>query len=274
MPNCIPALSKASGRDYLWEHLLEVPPFRALVRSVESRFYEQAGEIKSPALDLGCGDGLFASITFDQPFNAGIDPDQQSINEAKARNKHQTLILGDATSLPFKDGEFAAVVSNCVLEHIMNLDAALEEIHRVLRPSGQFIFSVPSHLFGDMLLGSSIFRAIHLNPAAKAYAAYFNRISRHFHTDDPQTWTERLNNHGFYTVSHTYYLNAKAHRVFDLAHYISIHCLLSHKLTGRWTALTPGFVNRLYARWLRPLCKAPWGEPGPYLFFVAERDRT
>jgi hypothetical protein len=84
---------------------------------------------------------------------------------------------------------------------------------------------------------------------------------------------KRLHEHGFKGIFHSYYLNARAHRAFDIAHYISIHYLLSRKLTGRWTALTPVFIITLYARWFRPFYEAPNGAAGPYLFFIAERDQ-
>lgn len=269
--NALPLM--ASNKDYLWMHLQEVPPFRAIVRAVESRFYAQAGEIENPVLDMGCGDGHFAMVTFDQSFAVGIDPDARSIAEARVRNKHILLIQGDATKLPFADGEFASVVSNCVLEHIPDLDGVLREVNRVLQPGGRFIFSVPSHLFGEMLLGSTFLKALHLKTMANAYEVYFNKISKHYHTDDPQTWLARLNQHGFKCVFHSYYLNAQAHRAFDIAHYISIHCLLSRKITGRWTSLTPGFINRMYASWLRPFYESSNDGLGPYLFFITERDK-
>jgi SAM-dependent methyltransferase len=43
---------------------------------------------------------------------------------------------GDAEGLPFPDDHFDIVVSNGVLHHTPNIDAALEEIWRVLRPGG------------------------------------------------------------------------------------------------------------------------------------------
>ena len=263
---------RANDKDFLKEHLLLAPPFRAMVRAVESRFYAEIGSIETPALDLGCGDGLFAAVTFDQPFTAAIDPDPLSIAEALKSGRYLSLFQGDAAAMPFADGEFASVVANCSLEHIPDLESTLEEVHRVLRPGGRFIFSVPSHLFGEMLLGSTLLRTCHLRSAARMYGSYFNRISRHYHTDDPQTWLKRLNEHGFKCIFHSYYLNARAHRAFDIAHYISIHYLLSSKLTGQWTALTPGFIIALYARWFRQFYEAPNGAPGPYLFFIAERD--
>jgi SAM-dependent methyltransferase len=263
---------KATDKDFLREHLRLVPPFRAMVRAAESRFYAVIGSIETPSLDLGCGDGLFAAVTFEQPFTAGIDPDPRSIDEARKSGMYLSLFQGDASAMPFADGEFASVVANCSLEHIPDLEGTLGEVHRVLRPGGRFIFSVPSHLFGEMLLGSALLRACNLNWAARMYESYFNRISRHFHTDDPQTWLKRLDGNGFRTAYHSYYLNAKSHRAFDMAHYMNIHCLLSRKLTGRWTALTPGVITTLYRIWFRRFYEEANGEPGPYLFFIAERD--
>jgi SAM-dependent methyltransferase len=272
LQECYPQPLRANDKDFLREHLLLVPPFRAMVRAVESRFYAETGSIETPALDLGCGDGLFAAVTFDRPFTAGIDPDPRSIDAALKSGRYLSLFQGDAAAMPFADGEFASVVANCSLEHIPDLESTLGEVHRVLRPGGRFIFSVPSHLFGEMLLGSTLLRRCRLRSLARMYESYFNRISRHYHTYDPHTWLKRLHDHGFKAIFHSYYLNARAHRAFDIAHYISIHCLLSRKLTGRWTTLTPGFMITLYARWFRPFYEAPNGAPGPYLFFIAERD--
>jgi SAM-dependent methyltransferase len=242
-----------------------------MARAAESRFFADLGSIETPALDLGCGDGLFAAVTFDQPFSAGIDPDPRAIDEARKSGIYLSLFQGNAASMPFTDGEFASVIANCSLEHIPDLEGALREVHRVLRPGGSFIFSVPSHLFGEMLLGSTILRSCNLNRAARMYESYFNRISRHFHTDGPQIWLKRMDEWGFGVEYHSYYLNARSHRAFDLSHYLNIHCLLSHRLTGRWTTLTPVFLTVLYEKWFRRFYKGKNGEPGPYLFFVAKR---
>ena len=45
--------------------------------------------------------------------------------------------------IPFDDHFFDLVVSNQVLEHVENLDAALREIHRVLKPGGAFLCLFP-----------------------------------------------------------------------------------------------------------------------------------
>jgi SAM-dependent methyltransferase len=50
----------------------------------------------------------------------------------------------DATRLTFADGSFDLVVSSEMLEHVPDLEAAVAEIARVLRPGGRHVFTVPT----------------------------------------------------------------------------------------------------------------------------------
>jgi ubiquinone/menaquinone biosynthesis C-methylase UbiE len=260
----------AAQRDYLREHLRQVPAFRALVRSVECRLFAQASEqiggFAEPVLDIGCGDGLFASLAFSQPLFAGIDPNQASLQEAREGDVHQHLLAASATALPFPNQFFKTVVANCVIEHIPNLDGTLSEVFRVLRPGGRFL-GVPSHRFADMLLVPTVFRACGLSQLAKAYGDWFNRHSRHFHTYDPQHWERLLAAHEFQVEHWEYYLTAAAHRAFDLAHYLSIPRLVSRKLTGKWVAFPNPVSDFLFESWLRPHYERVPDNEGPYLFF-------
>jgi SAM-dependent methyltransferase len=47
------------------------------------------------------------------------------------------VVQGDAESLPFEDASFDLASSNGVLHHTPNIEGALRELHRVLRPGGQ-----------------------------------------------------------------------------------------------------------------------------------------
>ena len=51
-----------------------------------------------------------------------------------------TLLKEDARKLPFADDTFDFIVSISVFEHVQNLDVALAEMYRVLRPGG-FLFT-------------------------------------------------------------------------------------------------------------------------------------
>ena len=60
--------------DLLWQQLKSLPAFRALLRAVEARFYPLI-PLPEPTLDVGCGDGHFAAMTFPgRTLTAGIDP--------------------------------------------------------------------------------------------------------------------------------------------------------------------------------------------------------
>jgi len=53
---------------------------------------------------------------------------------------------GDATDLPYEDASIDAVVLTAVLGEIPDREAALSEIHRVLKPTGRLVVG---ELFGD-----------------------------------------------------------------------------------------------------------------------------
>ncbi len=49
----------------------------------------------------------------------------------------------DLTALSYPDATFDLVLSSETLEHVPNLDKALSEIHRVLKPGGRHVFTIP-----------------------------------------------------------------------------------------------------------------------------------
>jgi SAM-dependent methyltransferase len=57
--------------------------------------------------------------------------------------EHPVDVLGDARALPCRTAAFDAVVCSEVLEHIAEPCVVLAEVHRVLRPRGRLLASVP-----------------------------------------------------------------------------------------------------------------------------------
>lgn len=252
-----------SPREFLAAYLRQAPLFAALVRGVECALLREAAPLDHPLLDLGAGDGLFASLAFSHPPDCGVDLAPHVLFEARARRAHRHLVAADATRLPFPPAAFATVVSNSVFEHIPDLDAALAECHRVLAPRGRLLLTAPSHDFGRMLLGSRV---------AAGYARWFNGHSRHFHTLSLEQWHSRLARHGFRVNHGFYYLSPRALRVFDAAHYLSAWRWLCRRLTGRWTLSSRPWLNAFWERWLAPLTERAWPAPqGPYLYLDANR---
>jgi SAM-dependent methyltransferase len=92
-------------------------------------------------LDVGCGDGQIARALAVQGSTVlGVDPTQLHIDIANERGGGPTYVLGGATKLPAEDGSMDAVIACLVFEHIDEMDAAVAEVARVLRPGGQFSF--------------------------------------------------------------------------------------------------------------------------------------
>jgi SAM-dependent methyltransferase len=54
------------------------------------------------------------------------------------------IVAGTAEHLPFADAEFDVVLANSVMEHVENIEGALAEAFRVLKPGGVFWFYAAS----------------------------------------------------------------------------------------------------------------------------------
>jgi hypothetical protein len=57
-------------KDFLALHLESMAPHRAILRSVEAKLMSKV-PLRPPVLDVGVGDGHFASIAYDTPLTWG-----------------------------------------------------------------------------------------------------------------------------------------------------------------------------------------------------------
>jgi len=117
-------------------------------RSFEAPLYREL-TMSAPVLDLGCGDGHFASLLSLPPPVVGVDISPRALKRARRRRFYQELHCCGADALPFPDAGIRTVLSNCVLEHIQPIARTLDEVARVLAPGGLFVFSVPSPLYEE-----------------------------------------------------------------------------------------------------------------------------
>lgn len=92
-------------------------------------------------LDIGCGDGQIARALARQGSTVlGIDPTQLHIDVATQRGGGPTYMLGSASAVPVPDSSQDAVLACLVFEHIDDMETAIAEVARVLKPGGQFSF--------------------------------------------------------------------------------------------------------------------------------------
>ena len=68
-------------------------------------------------LEIGCGVGYGANFISSNFKVVGLDISKDALREAR-KYEHIHWILGDGTSLPFKDESFDAVISLQMIEHI------------------------------------------------------------------------------------------------------------------------------------------------------------
>lgn len=248
--------------DLLWRHLKSLPAFRALLRAVEARFYRHL-DIPKPILDLGCGDGHFAQMAFDEPLAAGLDPWWGPLKKSEAAGTYQTLVQGMGDQMPFADGQFASIISNSVLEHIPDIQPVLQEANRVLRPGGKLIITMPSHYFTQFLAGNRIF--------GESYSRFFNFISRHAHTDPPEKWAERLAQAGFAITRWQYYFSPGALQALEWGHYQGMPSAVLQALTGQWIVAPWNDNLRFTEQWVRPFYEEEPPPAGAYILIIAEK---
>ncbi|KUN28784.1 SAM-dependent methyltransferase [Streptomyces antibioticus] len=98
-------------------------------------------------LDIGCGDGTAAATAaplLPGHHLVGVDWSQDALRRARTRIPY--AVRGELTGggLPFGTGSVDAVLFSEVVEHLVDPDAAMDEIRRVLRPGGHLMLSTPN----------------------------------------------------------------------------------------------------------------------------------
>ncbi|HOU15468.1 MAG TPA: methyltransferase domain-containing protein [Anaerolineae bacterium] len=257
-------------RDTFRQQLQELPAFRALLRAVEADFYADL-PLPAPVLDLGCGDGHFASVAFSHQLDVGLDPWWGPLCEARARDVYRILTHADGARMPFPDAHFAAVVSNSVLEHIPDVEPVVHEVARVLQPDGIFYFCVPGPHFRQFLSVARALDALRLRGLAEAYRRLFDRISRHRYYNTPQEWTDRLARAGLTVERWWSYFSPAALAALEWGHPLGLPTLLAKKLTGRWLLVPTRWNLAPTAALLWRYYKEPLPDQGAYLFFICRK---
>lgn len=95
-------------------------------------------------LDMGCGTGYFLTLLNDHyplAHTIGLDLSEGMLQLVKQKAQQNKLILGDAEHLPIQDSSVDIVFSNLTLQWCHNFSGALEEVYRVLKPQGIFLFT-------------------------------------------------------------------------------------------------------------------------------------
>lgn len=96
-------------------------------------------------LEAGAGSGRWVKALADRGYAVtGIELNRPDVERFRARFPGLAFDHGDVEALPYPDAAFDAVLSFGVIEHLFaGCEQALREAHRVLRPGGLLVLTVP-----------------------------------------------------------------------------------------------------------------------------------
>lgn len=94
-------------------------------------------------LDVAIGDGMYTSWLPEDWSIVGVDISTAQLLACRRRNVDRALrlVLGEAEDLPFRDGEFDAVLSNGGFNHFDDPETALREMVRVAKPGAPIVIA-------------------------------------------------------------------------------------------------------------------------------------
>ncbi len=94
-------------------------------------------------LDLGCGTGIVARLAADRVGASGsvtgLEPNEAMLAVARRIAPQVDWRPGNALTLPFEDGAFDRVLSQAILTSFQEPEGALQEMFRVVRPTGRVV---------------------------------------------------------------------------------------------------------------------------------------
>ena len=96
-------------------------------------------------LDIGCGAGSVSAHLVKKGYEVyGLDIQEEAVRRAQQKGL-KAQVYDISRKLPFTEAFFDCVLALDILEHIFDPMACLREVHRVLKPDGHVIVTLPLH---------------------------------------------------------------------------------------------------------------------------------
>lgn len=144
-------------------------------------------------LDIGCGDGAYTSqlasaFSLVDAIDIQAEPLALFAERIDGSPAAQRITIGEmsATKLDYPDDTFDLVTAIEVLEHVDELDQALQEIRRVLKPGGRFALTTPNRWFPFETHGF-LYRGRRYPPARAPFLTWIGPL--HHRLADARTFT-------------------------------------------------------------------------------------
>jgi SAM-dependent methyltransferase len=232
---------------YYWK------PVWSVFRIFEVEEYARAGvSFASPVMDLGCGDGVFASMLRDRGLldiiDVGLDYCIRDLSEVK--QKEMTAVQGDIRTLPLKTNAMKSVFANGVLGSLKandeaDLNRVMAEVHRILSEHGLFVLTVPTRCFDKNLVIPQFYRSIGASWLASQYLRRSNRGLTHYWIFDENEWRKKLQEACFRVEQVRYYFTPHQARWWTLLSLQIFRVFAVSKLLGvRWLKQGAAFLQQ------------------------------
>jgi len=133
---------------------MQTPAEKHLIKKVAQILKESNNLEKSQILNIGAGVSSILESNILSFIGNNFVCDRMDVNDCSV--KHPSVgkcFIASVESMPeIKSNQYNLVFANYVLEHVSDIDKTVAEIHRVLKPSGYFIISLPNPAAPEFIL--------------------------------------------------------------------------------------------------------------------------
>lgn len=211
-----------------------------------------------PVLDLGCGDGFVTALVL-RRVAVGLDPNRSVLEQAVRRGLYEQVEPVPVEASGLQPETVGTIVSNSVLEHVPNLDKALESAARLLCAGGRLVFTAPTEAFGRWLA-----------LPVKGYASWRNQYFAHFNLLTLEEWVRRLDRVGLVVEQVRPYLKPEMVNLWDWLELAQLPRLGQKRPFGLvWRRLPARMIQSFARRAAAVDLSAP--EPGGGRLIVARK---
>ncbi len=151
-----------------WDEKYAIGRFRKRAQFFDVEILPHLLQRKGHWLDAGCGSGFFSRLLAGHGSTVvGVDASRHMIEAARSaiepspiRDSVSYEVIESVENLDFPDESFDGVLCLSVVEYLSHPEKCLKELHRVLRPGGMLVISLPHRLAPIRLTQRAVFSSI------------------------------------------------------------------------------------------------------------------
>lgn len=243
-------------------------PGKAVYRTLDAVMLRRV-PLSPPVLDLGCGNGEFATLTGLAPA-LGVDRSIPDCRSAASSGRYTHVLAADLHALPVGGERFASAYCNSTLEHVERPEVVLQEAARVIRPGGTIALTVPTPRKREWLYYAECADAIAGDHnLAERYRAAFDEYWAHRHYFESADLAGLLGSAGFTVTQLAPYESRSVSQAIDVLNQLRLDW--PAEAAGSTADLVRAGTRAAIHRHLRPLVADPGVGSGASLLCVAVR---